>query len=1016
MQLELVTAGKLFSAKNLRPRIAVPKRFDFSTFVVLVDMKTILRFGTILVCPVILASVGLAQEASSSGASDDRDREVADVTQADAEAQAAEATEQVSPADMSVEDAVRALEAALPPQNDAEPKLTFNFSGASWSDVLEWFSNEADLSLQVDRPPTGTVNFRDPTRSYTVAEAMDLLNRLLLDRGYAIVRSGRILQVIDYEAENAKRFISQVAELVSPEELDQRGRTEIVSCVFPLGSLSPDDAREELAQMVNPWGLVIVLESARQVKVSDSASKLIAIRTLITAAETEVVEIILQHRGSDEMLELARPLLGLEPGENSNDEIRLAVGLYGDRIYATGLASKIAILKGIVSKADKPLMTNAADADAEIALPVMKTHAITTADTPTVFDVLQTLLAGTPDARIAVEPKANSIIAFARPDTQELIARTISELEGSGEDFRVIDLRRLDPSQALLTINKFFGVTEEGGEGPIVDGDPVTGRLWVRGTKNEIELVENLIRELEGEDAVGALDGKIRILPYTGRAAEDALNQVQTLWPMTNRPNQIRTITPARNRGGSTGGIPERRVIRPQETQAADTTPSNTPELPTDARLPAASDVHLVTFPVEPAANADVDSLKNEIPQINDSDIVVQLGPSGIIIASEDAAALDAFQSLVESVAEPTGVASDLPTIFWLKYMKADVAAELISNILGGGDSSVSSMTDSLMGGLGGGMLGGLMGMGGGGGEASSSKSILTTTGSVSIVPEVRLNALIIQANATDLQMIELILEKMDRQESPEDIEITAKPRLIPVIYQSAKDVSEVVKAVFADKMGGESSGGGGAGGRGGGGGGGGQPSPQDFIAALRGGGGRGGRGGASAPTSEPSKITISVDERSNSLVVIATPQDFEEVRQLVEELDQGGISAEESVQVVTLPGNMNADAVKEAIEAILGTQVTTTSSSSSGSSSPSAAGGGSNPSSASDIQSRIDAFRARFGGGGPGGFGGGRGGTGGPGGFGGGRGGGGGPGGGGGFGGGGGRGGGGGPGGGRGN
>ncbi len=144
----------------------------------------------------------------------------------------------------------------------------------------------------------------------------------------------------------------------------------------------------------------------------------------------------------------------------------------------------------------------------------------------------------------------------------------------------------------------------------------------------------------------------------------------------------------------------------------------------------------------------------------------------------------------------------------------------------------------------------------------------------MSIVPDARLNALIIHANPIDMQMIELILEKIDRQESPEDIETVAKPMLIPVIYQSAKDVAEVVKSVFGDRIAGAQSS---SGGRGGGGGGGGQPSPQDFINALRGGGGRGGR--ESEAKSERSKISIAVDAKSNSLVVIATPQDFMEVQ-----------------------------------------------------------------------------------------------------------------------------------------
>ena len=115
----------------------------------------------------------------------------------------------------------------------------------------------------------------------------------------------------------------------------------------------------------------------------------------------------------------------------------------------------------------------------------------------TVFDVLQTLLAGTPDARIAVEPKTKSIVAWARPETHQIIAKSIAEMEGSGQEFKVIDLKRLDPAQALLTINKFFGVTEEGGDGPIVDGDPATGKLWIRGTADQIAKVEKLLANNE---------------------------------------------------------------------------------------------------------------------------------------------------------------------------------------------------------------------------------------------------------------------------------------------------------------------------------------------------------------------------------------------------------------------------------------------------------------------------------------------------------------------------------------
>ncbi len=882
--------------------------------------------------------------------------------------------------------------------------IRFNFARTSWTTVLDWFSNEADLSLEYDQLPAGSFTYSDPTRAYSVSESLDILNLGLMKRGYAMVRRGRTLQVIDLEVENAEELISEIAELVTPEELDQRGESDIVSCVFALGSMTPDAAREELTLMKGPWGRVVVLDSARQVKVTETAAKLKAIRTVLkqaSSADSQVIELELQYRAADELLELARPLLGLEPGENVSDDIRISVSLYGDLILATGDPGKLSLLEAIITKRDKPLPEVDTTGSTEAALPIFQSHFVAIADVATVFDVLQTMLADIPDTRIGIDPNTKAIIARARPETHELIAKTIAQMEGKGQDFKVLTLKQLDPSQALLTINKFFGITEEGGDGPVVDGDPLTGRLWVRGTAEEIELVERLISELEGEDALSGLGDKVRILPFTGRAAEEALYQAKDIWEVMGHPNKIRTSIPSRNGGG--GGIPERRVIREPDAR---TTPKTQPEQPvaTEASLSKKDRYHLISEPAN-EQSADEQSGDSEAAGSEDSssirldfagsDIVVQFSPAGMVIASEDVEALNAFQTLMESIASPAAMQSDLPTIFWLKYAKADVTAELIASVLGGSESTLTSAVDSVTGGGLSGMLGFLGGGGGGGsGNTSAAKSILTATGSVNIVPDMRLNALIVHANAIDLQMIELVLEKVDRQESPEDVEITAKPRLIPVIYQDAADVAEVVKDIFGDRIAGASGNSGGGGGRGGGGQ---QPSPQDFINAIRG-GGRGGRG--NTPTSEPQKISIAVDGKSNSLVVTATPQDFAEVEALVNALDYGGKENEEVVVTVGVDGGLNPEVLRVALESILGTQVKSTSdgSSSGSSSSGSTATAGSGTTSAAEIARRQEIFnriRAAGGFGGPGGrggFGGRPGGGGGPGGGFGGRGGGGGP------------------------
>ncbi|MEO9590184.1 secretin N-terminal domain-containing protein [Rhodopirellula bahusiensis] len=865
---------------------------------------------------------------------------------------------------------------------NVDKELRFNFSGAPWGDVLRWFSEQADLSLQMDASPAGTVNFSDPTQTYSIGEGLDLINRLLLDRGWAVVRRGRMLLLVDLEAENAEKLISEMAELVTPDTFDQRGNSDIVRCVFPLGGLSPDEAREELAQIIGPWGRINVLAGARQVVVTETVGKLRTIETVLSAAEeaqSSVVEISLVHRAAEEILEVARPLVGLEPGVNLGDDLRISVSFYGDRVFATGSPAKLSLLKSIFTKADKAMPGSEDAEEVEIITPVLKTHSVASANMQTAFDVLQTMLAGTPETRIALDTKRGVIVASARPETQQMIAETIAELEGDGDNFAIINLRRLEPANALLTINKFFGVTEDGGQGPTVDGDPETGRLWVRGTSAQIETVKRLIDELENDPLAGGLGENVRVLPMTGSSADQTLRQLESLWPMTGRENRLRVIVPTSNEDDQLqedgrGAQPIRQPFRRDLDQEAS---FNRRDSNADGEyLVRAFDETDVNDSADSESSSDDSEGEIAGPKLLQDDsanphagaeIVVQMTPAGLVIASKDSEALDAFEQLLSSISTSSGMANDLPTIFRLKYIKADVASELIASVLGGSESSSGSLTESVMGGLGGGMLGGLLGMGGGGGEeVSSSRSILTSRGSVNIVADGHLNSLIIQASPADLEFIRLVIREIDQEESPELVRTVPQPRLIPVIYQEASDVSAIVKAVFAEKMFQEQSSGGGGGGR--------QPSPEDIINAFRGGrGGRGGGGGgAEKPKSEPTKIIVAVDERSNALVVTATPQDFQQVEELVAILDQQGMEQEEQTVVMPIAGGVRAEVLQQALESMLGVKATTATStsgsSSSGSSSPAPTG-----SSAEDVQRRIEFFRSRFGGGGgaPGGFGG---------------------------------------------
>ena len=101
----------------------------------------------------------------------------------------------------------------------AEPKLRFSFRFQRWSDVLEWFAEQANLSLVIDAPPPGTFNYSD-NRDYTVSEALDLLNGVLLTKGYTLIRRDRMLTVVNL----ADGVPEALVPRIDLADLESRGR------------------------------------------------------------------------------------------------------------------------------------------------------------------------------------------------------------------------------------------------------------------------------------------------------------------------------------------------------------------------------------------------------------------------------------------------------------------------------------------------------------------------------------------------------------------------------------------------------------------------------------------------------------------------------------------------------------------------------------------------------------------------------------------------------------------------
>lgn len=840
-------------------------------------------------------------------------------------------------------------ETGQPPANAAaatsdEAKLTFNFRYQPWQDVLDWFADQAGLSLLIESPPSGTFNYRD-TRSYTPAEALDVLNGVLLTKGYTLVRNGRMLVLVNLEDGVPPNLVPDVPR----EELDERGEYELIRVLFSVWNMTPEQAAEEIQPILGPQGKVVTLPQARQIQVTETAGRLRTIRAIINAVEQPeqgtagVREFPLKHITFDAAMPTLRNMLGIpaEAYSTPDGSVQISKSATGEKILFRGTAQHAARLQEILRLIDVP------EAAAGInGAPQIEVYSVTSADPEAVLKVLQTLLRDDPNVTLTADEEAGHIVAFAAPPQQATIRATIEQMQQDSRQVDVIALTNTDPQVAVLAINKLFGSVDDKPDpkAPRVDADLESRSLLVRGTASQVKQIRDLLRQLgETDDATAAKASSqqhVRLLPLSGAAARSAIEQIEQIWPSV-RPNRIRIVAPTASineyRPSETAERPQppvrqqapaaspadesadqfQQMLEMLRESGSDLSPAGHDETPDGAAVKrgvfryAAGQDAAAEQPAEPrqadaleapepsdedspkedAAPAPLESEAADPPNPHKgAPIVVAPGPGGLLIASDDLEALDELEELLTVVAGRSASSGREYAVFYLKYSKAATIAEVLAAIFGGTTGSndrglIGDMASNALGDVGGALMGDLLlgGSGGGGGFTSAN---------VDIVPDARLNALIVQAKPTDLDTIEQLLKVLDQRTGPESVEADGQPRSIPVYNTTASEIAEIVRQVYQDRIAGGAAG----------------PSPQEMLKMLRGG-----------PNTEQqqAKMSIAVDTRNNTLIVRAPDPLFEEVKLLVQELDEREAESPETTRVVSLK-HTNSAAVQKALTSIL--------------------------------------------------------------------------------------------------
>ena len=138
-----------------------------------------------------------------------------------------------------------AAQRAVLDKGPSDGHIRINFNG-QWKEVLQLIADQAGMQLVLDAPPPqGTFNFSS-LETYTITQALDFINGILITRGYNLTRSNnrKVLHLIDLNAPPSNwSFPTE-----SPEKLAERATSEYVSVMHNFSRRVPETVETRVKQ------------------------------------------------------------------------------------------------------------------------------------------------------------------------------------------------------------------------------------------------------------------------------------------------------------------------------------------------------------------------------------------------------------------------------------------------------------------------------------------------------------------------------------------------------------------------------------------------------------------------------------------------------------------------------------------------------------------------------------------------------------------------------------------------
>lgn len=167
-----------------------------------------------------------------------------------------------------------------------EGDIRLNFKDAPLAQVLNYLSEAAGFVIVQEREVTGNVSITSH-QPITREEAVDLLNTVLVEKGYAAIRNGRILKIVSRS--EAKTMDLPVRSGADPELIPRRD--ELVTQIIPVRYADAAKLMENIRPLLEEDAALTANESSNAIVLTDTQTNIRRIAEIIRALDTSIANI-----------------------------------------------------------------------------------------------------------------------------------------------------------------------------------------------------------------------------------------------------------------------------------------------------------------------------------------------------------------------------------------------------------------------------------------------------------------------------------------------------------------------------------------------------------------------------------------------------------------------------------------------------------------------------------------------------------------------------------------------------